>query len=111
MQALPGFRKGRVPRRLLEKRFKADIANDVRSQIVSESLSEAIEQNSLQPLSEPKFVPEVPEVPEVGSMKFSVEFEVLPEFSLPDLSAVELKKPGAGGHGRTYESRQGSFTR
>lgn len=91
--ALPGFRKGRVPRRLLEKRFKADIANDVRSQIVSESLSEAIEQNSLQPLSEPKFIPEVPEVPEVGSMKFSVEFEVLPEFSLPDLSAVELKKP------------------
>ena len=91
--ALPGFRKGRVPRRLLEKRFKADIANDVRSQIISESLSEAIEDNGLQPLSEPKFDPEMPEVPEVGAMKFSVEFEVLPEFSLPDLSAVELKKP------------------
>ncbi len=91
--ALPGFRKGRVPRRLLEKRFKTDIVNDVRSQIVSESLSEAIEQNGLQPLSEPKFVPDMPEVPENGAMKFSVEFEVLPEFSLPDLSAVELKKP------------------
>ena len=91
--ALPGFRKGRVPRRLLEKRFKADIANDVRSQIVSETLSEAIENNNLQPLSEPKFEPAQPEVPENGAMKFSVAFEVLPEFALPDLSTFELKKP------------------
>lgn len=91
--SLPGFRKGRVPRRLLEKRFKSDIQNDLRSQIVSESMSEAIEKNHLQPISEPKFVPEMPEVPETGDMKFTVEFEVLPEFTLPDLSAVELKKP------------------
>ncbi len=91
--ALPGFRKGRVPRRLLEKRFKSDIQNDLRSQIVSESMSEAIEKHHLQPISEPKFVPEVPEVPETGAMNFTVEFEVLPEFTLPDLSAVELKKP------------------
>ncbi|MGC8539296.1 MAG: trigger factor [Phycisphaerae bacterium] len=91
--ALPGFRKGRVPRRLLEKRFKADISNDVRSQVVSEALSEAIENNNLQPLSEPKFEPAQPEVPETGPMKFSVAFEVLPEFALPDLSTFELKKP------------------
>ncbi len=91
--ALPGFRKGRVPRRLLEKRFKADISNDVRSQVVSEALSEAMENNNIQPLSEPKFEPAQPEVPESGPMKFSVEFEVLPEFALPDLSTFELKKP------------------
>ncbi len=91
--ALPGFRKGRVPRRLLEKRFKADIRNDVRSQIVSESMTEVLETKKLQPLSEPKLIPESPEVPETGAMQFAVEFEVLPEFSLPDLSAVELKKP------------------
>ncbi len=91
--ALPGFRKGRVPRRLLEKRFKADISNDVRSQIVSEALSEAIENNNIQPLSEPKFDPAQPEVPETGPMKFAVSFEVLPEFALPDLSTFELKKP------------------
>ncbi len=91
--ALPGFRKGRVPRRLLEKRFKADIQNDVRSKIVSEALAEAIEKKGMEPISEPKFSPEIPEIPEAGALKFSVEIEVLPEFSLPDLSNVELKKP------------------
>jgi trigger factor len=91
--ALPGFRKGRVPRRLLEKRFKSDIQNDVRSQVISEALSEAIEKNALQPITEPKLSPAVPELPDVGPLVFSVEFEVLPEFALPDLSNVELKKP------------------
>ncbi|MGC8625728.1 MAG: trigger factor [Phycisphaerae bacterium] len=94
--ALPGFRKGRVPRRLLEKRFKADIRNDVRSQILSESISEVLKTHNLQPLGEPKLIPEMPEVPEAGTMKFAVECEVLPEFTLPDLSAVELKKPMLG---------------
>lgn len=91
--AVPGFRKGRAPRRLLEKRFKADVQNDVRAQLLSDSISEAMENNSLHPLTEPKFIPSLPELPENGALKFAVEFEVLPEFSLPDLSGVELKKP------------------
>jgi len=93
---LPGFRRGRAPQRLIEKRFGSDIRKEVKSQILSESFSQAIEENDLKVLGEPdiKDVEEI-ELPEEGPLTFEVEVEVSPEFDLPDLTGLEIKKTRA----------------
>ena len=51
---VPGFRKGRAPRRLLEKRFADHVRDDVKNQLLSESYTQAIQDNDLDPLSDPQ---------------------------------------------------------
>src|SRR5688500_6976581 len=53
--ALPGFRVGRAPQKLIEKRFAGDVKNDVRRSLISESYEQAIKKNSLQVLGDPEF--------------------------------------------------------
>src|ERR1041385_5784074 len=50
---IPGFRKGHAPQKLIEKKFSADVKEQVRRALISESYEQAIEQNSLQVLGEP----------------------------------------------------------
>jgi len=98
--AIPGFRKGRAPRRLVERKFGKAIRDDVRGQLLSEAYSQACEDNNLDVLGEPEVTndqgeKETPELPESGSMKFSVEIEVTPDVELPDFSTLEINKPAA----------------
>ena len=44
---LPGFRKGRAPRKLLERRFGSSVRAETKSQIVSAAYADAIEQHAL----------------------------------------------------------------
>lgn len=90
---LPGFRRGRAPARLIEKRFGADVRNEVKSQLLSESYSQAVEENELRVIGEPDIKDlESLELPEEGPLQFEVEVEVAPEFELPDLTGLEIKK-------------------
>ncbi|MFW6335556.1 MAG: trigger factor [Phycisphaeraceae bacterium] len=91
---IPGFRRGRAPQRLIEKRFGEDIRNDAKGQLLSEGYSQAIEEHDFDVLGEPdvKDVEEI-ELPESGPMKFEVEVEVSPDFEMPDLSEIKVEKP------------------
>ncbi|MFB0986094.1 MAG: trigger factor family protein, partial [Phycisphaerales bacterium] len=53
--ALPGFRKGRVPRKLLERRFGADVRSETRGQLVSSSYEKALATSELQVIGDPDF--------------------------------------------------------
>lgn len=92
--ALPGFRQGHVPMSLLKKRFTEDVKSEVCSQLVAESYSQAIEENSLRVLGEPDIqdIDDL-ELPENGPLEVIVEIEVVPDFELPDLKGIEIKKP------------------
>src|SRR3954463_16584275 len=46
--AIPGFRVGHAPQKLIEKRFAGDVKDQVRRALVSESYEQALEKNSLQ---------------------------------------------------------------
>jgi len=50
---VPGFRRGRAPQRLLERRFGEAIRDDVKGQLLSESYSQAIEDEKLNVIGEP----------------------------------------------------------
>lgn len=93
--ALPGFRPGRVPRRLIEKKFGESVKQECKNQIVSQAYAQAIEQHKLQVLAEPEGNEELVKlaVDPSKDLKFHLEVEVAPEFDLPAVDNLEVKKP------------------
>jgi trigger factor len=89
---VPGFRIGRVPRRLVEKRFGKEVAEDVRNAMVAEAVAPAIEKAGLKTLGEPEIDLDGIALPEAGDLSFSFEVEVVPEFDLPALEGIEVRK-------------------
>ncbi len=92
--SIPGFRRGRAPMRLIEKRFGDTLREDVRGQLISESYSQAVEEQKLEVLGEPE-VKDIDKLklPDSGPMTVVVEVEVVPNFELPDLTGVAIQKP------------------
>jgi trigger factor len=92
--AIPGFRPGHAPQKLIEKRFSSDIKEQVRRSLISESYEQAVEKNSLQVIGEPQFDnPDAIKLPESGPLSYSFQVEVQPDIKLPDLSGMKIKKP------------------
>lgn len=92
--AVPGFRSGHAPQKLVEKRFSADVREQVRRDLIGESYRQALDKNSLTVVGEPEFEDaEKIELPEEGDLKYSFSVEVQPEFALPTLEGLKIRKP------------------
>ncbi len=93
--ALPGFRKGRVPRALLEKRFGENVRTETRGQLISDAFQKAVEANEIQIIGDPDFGdPEsIPPLEPGKDLVLTVSLEVIPDFELPDLEGVPVTKP------------------
>jgi trigger factor len=92
--AIPGFRPGHAPAKLIEKRFHNDVRDQVRRTVISESYEQAISKNSLNVIGEPQFDnPDEIKLPETGNLTYSFEVEVQPEINLPPLTGLSVKKP------------------
>ncbi len=90
---LPGFRRGRAPQRLVQKRFGESIRDDVRGQLISESYAQAIEDESLQVLGEPELKDaEDIKLPESGPLVVIFEMEVAPDIELPDFAKLNITR-------------------
>jgi trigger factor len=90
---VPGFRKGRAPRRLLEKRFGKETNEQIKLKLLMESSEAALKDNELDVLGDPDIDYEKIELPATGPMKFEFEVEVRPEFELPKLEGVPITRP------------------
>jgi len=90
---VPGFRKGRAPRRLLEKRFGKEVSEQVKLKLLVDASDSAVKDNELDMLGEPDVKHEEIELPESGAMKFEFEIEVRPDFQLPELEGIPVEKP------------------
>jgi len=88
---VPGFRKGRAPRRLVEKRHGADISSQTKLRLLGRVFEQIDEKDNFEILGEPDFDPEKIELPEQGDMKFDYEVEVKPQFDLPELEGIRLE--------------------
>src|SRR5271169_273742 len=92
--AVPGFRPGHAPQKLIEKRFHSDVRDQVRRTLISESYEQAISKNSLTVIGEPQFDnPDEIKLPESGNLVYSFEVEVQPDINLPPLTGLSVKKP------------------
>ncbi len=90
---LPGFRKGRAPRRLLEKRFGKETAEQVKLKLIADSSQAALKDKNIDVLGDPEIDFEHVELPASGSMKYEFTAEVRPEFELPPLEKIPVTKP------------------
>lgn len=90
---LPGFRVGKAPRKLLEKRFRKQIVDQVKAELLMDSLRQVQDSSEFSAISEPDLEFESVVIPEEGDLKFEFNIEVRPEFDLPKWSGLELNRP------------------
>lgn len=91
---LPGFRKGRVPRRLIEKRFGSSVQSEAKNQLVSSAYQQAVQDHKLKVVGEPtseQFAKA--ELVEGRPLNLELEVEVMPEFALPKLDGIDVLRP------------------
>ncbi len=90
---VPGFRAGRAPRKLVESRYRKDVADQVKGSLLVDSVGQVTEENNLAAISEPDLDPMAIEVPEEGPLTFEFNLEVRPDFDLPEWKGLEIERP------------------
>ncbi len=93
MAQVPGFRVGRAPLRLVEKRFGKEVNQQLKLRLIAEAAEKAIKDNKLDTLGEPDINHENIQLPAGGPMNFEFEVEVKPQFELPELEGIAVERP------------------
>ena len=88
---IPGFRAGKVPPQLIKNRFAKEVRQEVLESLVSEKFRSALEEQKLNPVSQPQ-VSEL-QLFEGQPLKFTATFEVLPEIDVTGYDTVSASKP------------------
>ena len=103
--AIKGFRKGRAPRVLLERRFGKGMAQDAGAKLVSQGLEKAMEEAKINPLAEPSIAPDKPVADPGKPFAFSAELDVRPDFELAEYRGLALEEPSIEPEPADIESR------
>ncbi len=90
---VPGFRPGKAPRKMIERRFQKDVTEQVRAEVVLQSLEQLDEDSKLSPLAPPDINPAKIEIPQEGPLVYEFDVEVRPDFELPNYKGLKLKRP------------------
>lgn len=88
-----GFRPGKFPRHLAEKRFKTVMEQEATRTLVPKYFDEVMDEMKVRPATQPHFTNL--EIDKKAPFKFVAEFEIIPSFDLPPLTDFKLeeKKP------------------
>lgn len=88
---LKGFRRGKIPRSVLEKNFHEQVEAEVAEKLVQDTYFEAIEKEKLDPVVHP----EIPEhkFEEDGSFTYVAMIDVKPVFDLKEYKGLSIEKP------------------
>ncbi len=92
---LPGFRKGRVPSSVVEKRFGDSLSREALDKLIGAAYREALSQQELNPISEGE-VGNVQYEPD-RDLTFSISFDVRPEIELSRLGGFKVERPPVEG--------------
>ena len=88
---LKGFRKGKVPTRMIESRFSGALRQEALDRLIGDAYRRALASENLQPISEGQ-VERVDYQPE-ADLSFSIAFDVRPDFSLTKLGGFTVERP------------------
>lgn len=88
---IKGFRPGKIPSKVVRQRYGGQIRQEVLSELVQKSYSDAVIQENLNPAAGPRIVPEA--TGDGKDFAYVATFEVLPEVKLKDLDKIEVEKP------------------
>lgn len=87
---IPGFRKGKVPREIIQRRFQADVKEEVLRELIPDSYREALAQAALEPVSQPQ-VDEV-HFQEGEPLRYRAVVEVKPSVEVRDYRGITLSR-------------------
>jgi trigger factor len=90
---VPGFRVGKAPRKLVERRFRKEITDRVKHVLVMDALEQVNGSSEFTPISEPDLDLAALVLPEEGSFIFEFTIEVRPDFDLPEWKGLKIEKP------------------
>src|ERR1700682_964912 len=90
---IPGYRPGKAPRAVIDKRFRKEIQDEVTKKLVSKSYREAIEQKKLRVASLTNL--EDVQFGEDKSMRFQATVVTAPEFKLPNYKNIPVELPAS----------------
>jgi len=89
--SIKGFRKGKVPLKVVKQQFGKGVRQEVIGEIVNSSFYEAISQEKLQPVGQPR-IDDINDS-EGQDLEYLAVFEVYPEIDLADLAKVAVTRP------------------
>jgi len=98
-----GFRKGKYPQHLFEKRFREVMEGEAMQKLVPRYYQQALEQLDMTPATEPSI--DKLEIDKKKPFKFEVTFEVAPEFDLPTGADFSLDNPPIKVSAKDIEAR------
>ncbi len=87
---LKGFRPGKIPVKVIEQQFGAQLRDEVVNELVRTSFSEAISRENLSPVGGPRI--QTLTAPSGEELRYSAVFEVYPTVSIAPLSALRLTR-------------------
>ncbi len=88
---LPGFRKGKVPRHVLESYFGPEVLHEeALEQLVPPAYREALEESKFEPINQPEF--ELVRVKAGEPLLFNATIEVMPEVELAEYRGLEAEQ-------------------
>jgi trigger factor len=90
---IPGFRAGKVPESLIRSKFAKEVRQEVLESLVSERFRKAIDEQKLQPISQPQLLDM--QLFDGQPLKFKAAFEVAPVFDVAGYDSVHVTKPEA----------------
>ncbi len=92
---IPGFRPGKAPKAVVQKKFVKEVTAEVRQEVLMASLEQLADEANLSPLSPPDLDPSKVLIPEDQETPLVYEFdiEVRPEFDLPDYKGIKIRRP------------------
>ena len=89
--SLPGFRKGKVPRQMIEKMYGAEIFyDDAANELIPKAYSEAYEESGLEIVSQPEI--DVVQIEKGRPFIFTAEVATKPEVTLGEYKGLEVEK-------------------
>jgi trigger factor len=88
---IPGYRPGKAPRAVIDKRFRKEIQEEVTKKLVSKSYREAVEQKKLRVASLTNV--EQVQFGDDKSMRYEATIVTAPEFKLPDYKNIKVQLP------------------
>lgn len=89
---LDGFRPGKAPKDLVQKKYGPQIRNEAVGKIIETTLPNALQQESLEPAGRPEIEKVMNLNEDDKDLTYIVNFEVFPEINLPDFTDIQVEK-------------------